>query len=52
MKKMTKEEVKCEVCPFLKKGKQDTLRWWWCEKLNHEIEHGYAMVFHSQFCGE
>jgi hypothetical protein len=43
-------KIKCGSCSFLvgslKKGDC------YCTKLRTELENGYAMVFHSESCGE
>jgi len=39
------QPLKCEICEFNPTG-------YYCEKLRHPLEHGYAMRYHAEHCGE
>lgn len=39
------DELQCETCPRMDYGRMK------CSLLNHPLESGYAMRYHSQFCG-
>jgi hypothetical protein len=42
-----REAIKCEHCDYCKEGVT-----FYCIKLHHPLENGYAMISHSQSCGE
>lgn len=39
--------IKCDSCGYCKEGQV-----FCCTKLGHPLENGYAMIWHSQSCGE
>jgi len=43
------ETTKCEQCKHLREEER-RIDGWYCEKLKHPIENGYAMKFHSEHC--
>jgi hypothetical protein len=52
-------KIKCFKCKYFSENiKSEFLRKrqpkdvWFCWKLRHQLENGYALVYHSNFCGE
>jgi hypothetical protein len=43
MKQLEKEKIKCIDCDYFSDG--------YCSKLNHLLESGFAMKYHSKSCG-
>ena len=42
---MIPTDLKCETCPRMNYKRM------WCDKLQHPLESGYAMLHHSKTCG-
>ena len=45
-------KIKCELCPHLSFNITGFQGIGYCLKLDHPIENGFAMLYHSALCGE
>ena len=54
---MEQDSIRCETCGHFDNSKMyyDEIRdtyYWYCKFLEHPLENGQAMIYHSKRCGQ